>query len=275
MREKLTVLIPCRNERKNIRACIASVQGLADEILVADSLSTDDTLDIVHSIGGCRVIEREFVGYADFKNWAIPQASHPWVLIVDADERVTPRLADEIRGILAAPPAELDGYWIGRENYFLGHRIRHCGWNTDAVFRLIRRDRCRYRQVRVHEEIDVEPRRAGRTKANLTHYTYWTFDQFFAKHVMYTRLGAEDAWEHGKRTGFYNLALRPLLRFVQLYFLRLGFLDGLAGLQVCMLTAFFNTFVKQARLWEMQHALPQPDDDPSLTANAKQPRAAA
>jgi glycosyltransferase involved in cell wall biosynthesis len=275
MPEKLTVLIPCRNERKNIRACIASVQGLADEILVADSLSTDDTLDIVRSIRGCRIIEREFRGYADFKNWAIPQAAHPWVLIVDADERVTPKLADEIHAILANPPAELDGYWIGRENYFLGHRIRHCGWNSDAVFRLIRRDVCRYCQVRVHEEIDVDPRRAGHTKANLVHYTYWTFDQFFAKHVKYTKLGAEDAWDRGKRTGFYNLAMRPTLRFLQLYFLRLGFLDGLAGLQVCMLTAFFNTFVKQARLWEMEHALPQPDEDPGTTADATRPRAAA
>ena len=102
-----------------------------------------------------------------------------------------------------------------------------------------------------------------------------TFDQFFAKHVKYTRLGAEDAWDRGRRTGFYNLAFRPLLRFLQLYVLRLGFLDGLAGLQVCMLTAFFNTFVKQARLWEMQHALPQPDDDPSITAAGEPPRAAA
>jgi glycosyltransferase involved in cell wall biosynthesis len=278
MTDKLTVLIPCRNERKNIRACIASAQGLADEILIADSLSTDDTLDIVRSIGGCRIIEREFIGYADFKNWAIPQASHPWVLIVDADERITPELAAEIRGILASTPEHLDGYWIGRDNYFMGHRIRHCGWNTDDVFRLIRRDVCRYRQVRVHEEIDVQPTRAGRTQAKLTHFTYWSYDQFFAKHVKYTKLGAEDSWERGKRAGFYSLALRPLMRFLLLYFGRLGFLDGQAGLQVCMLTAFFNTFVKQARLWEMEHALPQPDDQPddqSDVAEASASRRAA
>ena len=94
MREKLTVLIPCKNEANNIAECIASVRDVADEILIADSLSTDDTLEIVRQAGGCRIIEREFVGYADFKNWAIPQAAHPWVLIVDADERcdVTQRL---------------------------------------------------------------------------------------------------------------------------------------------------------------------------------------
>jgi glycosyltransferase involved in cell wall biosynthesis len=250
MGEKLTVLVPCKNERRNISACIASFRGIADEVLIADSQSTDDTLDIVRRIGGCRIIEREFVNYSDFKNWAIPQAAHDWVLIVDADERVTPQLADEIRRTLADPPDQLDGYWIGRENYFMGHHIRHCGWNTDDVFRLFRRDRCRYRQVRVHEEIDVDARRAGRLRHKFVHYTYWSYDQFFAKHLRYTQWGAQDMWDRGRRAGWFSLLVRPMLRFVQLYIGRLGFLDGLPGLQVCMLTAFFNTFVKQARLWE-------------------------
>ena len=94
MTAKLTVLIPCKDERRNIRACIESVQAIADEILIADSGSTDGTLDIVRDIGGCRIIEREYINSANFKNWAIPQARHEWVLVVDADERVTPELAD-------------------------------------------------------------------------------------------------------------------------------------------------------------------------------------
>src|SRR5262245_65872301 len=98
---KLTVLIPCKNERLNIKDCIESVRGIADEILVADSGSTDGTLDIVRELGGCRIIEREYVNSANFKNWAIPQAKHEWVLVVDADERVTPDLAEEIRTVLA------------------------------------------------------------------------------------------------------------------------------------------------------------------------------
>jgi glycosyltransferase involved in cell wall biosynthesis len=268
MREKLTILIPVKNERLNIRPCIESVRAIADEILIADSLSTDDTLDIVRRIGGCRVIQREFVNYSDFKNWAIPQAAHPWVLIVDADERVTPQLADEIRRVLAEPPEGLDGYWIGRNNHFMGRRIRHCGWNTDDVFRLIRRDRCRYRDVRVHEEIDVPPSRAGKLREKLDHYTYWSYDQFFAKHLRYTHWGALDYHDRGRRAGFFGLAVRPFLRFFQLYFLRLGFLDGLPGLQVCMLTAFFNTFVKQARLWEIDHAIRQPDPESEPTRAA-------
>ena len=101
---KLTVIIPCKNERLNIRPCIESVRAIADEVLVADSGSTDGTLEIVRSMGGCRVIEREYVHSGDFKNWAIPQAAHPWVLILDADERVTPLLATEIKQVLAASP---------------------------------------------------------------------------------------------------------------------------------------------------------------------------
>src|SRR5215204_333140 len=100
----LTVIIPCRDEQRNMAACIESVQGLADEIIVADNGSTDGTLAIARRMG-CRVIQREFIGYANFKNWAIPQASNKWVLILDADERVTPPLATEIRELLSSGPA--------------------------------------------------------------------------------------------------------------------------------------------------------------------------
>ncbi len=281
MTHKLTVLIPCKDERKNIRDCIESARKVADEILIADSMSTDNTLDIVRDAGGCRIIEREFVNYSDFKNWAIPQAQHAWVLIVDADERISDSLAGEIRRVLADPPGGLDGYWIGRDNFFMGHQIRHCGWNCDAVFRLIRRDECRYQDVRVHEEIYVDPARAGKLRENFQHYSFWSYDQYFAKQLRYTKWGALDRWERGKRTGFTGLLLRPMFRFLQLYFLRLGFLDGLPGLQICMLTAFFNTFVKQARLWELEYAMSQPNPDPAadekpvVPTDEAKPRAAA
>src|SRR6478609_8552043 len=106
---KLTVLIPCKNELAHIGACIESVRAVANEILVADSGSTDGTLDVVRGLDGCRLIQREFVNYADFKNWAIPQAKHEWVLIVDADERVPPDLAAEIRSLVTANPKQ-DAY---------------------------------------------------------------------------------------------------------------------------------------------------------------------
>ncbi len=256
----LTVLIPAKNERLNIRPCIESARAIADEIIVADSGSTDGTLDIVRGMGGCRIIERELIDFSDFKNWAIPQASHPWVLVLDADERVTAPLADEIRLTLAHPPAEYDGFWIGRENYFMGRAIRHCGWNTDDVFRLFRRDVCRYTRRRVHEAVDVDPHRAGRLKAKLKHYTVWDYDRYLAKMSHYTRLGAQDLHDRGRKASFASMIFRVPLRFLQLYVLRLGLLDGLAGLQICMLTAMTG-FLKQARLWELDNALPQPDPE--------------
>ena len=127
MREKLSALIPCKNEENNIRACLESVRRLADEIVVADSGSTDGTLDIVRRIGGCRVICREYCNPASFKNWAIPQCTHPWVLILDADERVTEQLAEEIRRALGGPSPDVDAFTIPFLSYFLGHPVRHAG----------------------------------------------------------------------------------------------------------------------------------------------------
>jgi len=258
MRARLTVLIPCKNEQENIRACIESARLIADEVLVADSGSSDRTIEIVGRVGGCRLIEREFISYSDFKNWAIPQAAHEWVLILDADERVTPELAAEIRQSLAGVSDQIDGYWVRRRNFFLGHEIKHCGFDTSKLFRLLRRDRCRYRDCRVHEEIDVRPGRDAVLSQPLLHYTYWTLDQFFEKQVKYTRLSALDRWDAGKRVSAAGMFCTPVVRFIQLYIFRLGFLDGMVGLQICMLQSFFVSFVKRARLWELQNALPQP-----------------
>jgi glycosyltransferase involved in cell wall biosynthesis len=188
VKQKLTVIIPCKNERKNIRPCIASVKLVADEVIVADSGSTDGTLDIVREIGGCRIIEREYINSGNFKNWAIPQAAHPWVLIVDADERVTVPLAVEIGSLLDDVPRH-DGYHIYRANYFLGHRVRHGGWGSDKVLRLFRRDVGRYVGESDHAEISVAPGSAGRLRERLEHFTYWTYDQYFQKLRRYTEIG--------------------------------------------------------------------------------------
>jgi hypothetical protein len=118
----------------------------------------------------------------------------------------------------------------------------------------------------VHEEVDVASERTRRLKERMLHYTYWSYDQYFAKYLKYTQLGAEDMWDRGKRASATSLLVRPFLRFLQLYIVRLGFLDGLAGIQVCMFQAFFVTFVKQARLWERECALPQPDPERELQA---------
>lgn len=275
MAAKLTVLIPCKDERRNIRPCIESVRAIADELLVADSGSTDGTLQIVREMfddigGDCRLIEREYVNSADFKNWAIPQAKHEWVLVVDADERVPPALTDEIRRVLAQPPAEIDGYWIGRDNHYLGYRIRHCGWNSDDVLRLFRRDCGHYQKRWVHAEVIIADDRTRRLKTGLLHYTTWNTNDYLFKMDRYAAWGALNFRdEKGRKTaGWLPMVTRAPLRFLQLYILRLGFLDGIPGLQVCMITAFYS-FLKQAKLWEMQHAIPQPDPEAERAAQAE------
>lgn len=272
MAAKLTVLIPCKDERRNIRPCIESVQSIADELLIADSGSTDGTLDIVRQIfrergGDCRLIEREYVNSADFKNWAIPQAKHEWVLVVDADERVPPLLAEEIQAVLADPPPSIDGYWIGRDNHYLGYRIRHCGWNSDDVLRLFRRDCGHYQKRWVHAEVEMDNSRTRRLDTAFLHYTTWNTNDYLFKMDRYAAWGALNFRDEKDRksAGFLPMLTRAPLRFLQLYFLRLGFLDGIPGLQVCMITAFYS-FLKQAKLWELQNAIPQPDPEAERAA---------
>ncbi len=263
MNHKLTVIIPCKDERMNIRPCIESARFVADEILVADSGSTDGTLDIVRGMGGCRIIEREYIHSGNFKNWAIPQASHDWVLILDSDERVTKKLAAEINDVLAKGPRH-DGYHIYRANYFLGHRIRHSGWGSDKVLRLFRRDLGRYVGESDHAEVEVSSGKVSHLNGRLEHFTYWSYDQYFRKFHRYTVQGAQNYHARGKRASYLRMLLSPPLRFLHCYFFRLGFLDGLAGLQVSALTGM-SSFVKQIRLWELDHARSQPDPEAAIT----------
>jgi len=246
---KLTVIIPCKNEEHNIRPSIESARAVADEVIVADSGSTDRTLDIVQQVGGCRVIQREYVRSANFKNWAIPQAAHPWVLILDADERVSDELADEVRAVLSGT-LEFDGYRIRFQPYFLGCRIKHSGWNSSSGIRLFRRDVSRYADQHVHADVEVSTGKVGRLRGKFLHFTCRSLSQFVEKQNRYASWSAEDMYAKGRRVGYLGLLLRPPARFLQFYFLRGGFLDGRAGLAVCMTVAFY-TFMKYTKLWEL------------------------
>ena len=256
MTEKLTVIIPCKNERHNIGPCIEAVQEIADEILVADSGSADGTIEIARELGG-RIVEREYVHSGDFKNWAIPQARHEWVLIVDSDERLTAALRDEIRQVLSAP--RRDGYWIARENYFMGSRVRYSGWSTDCCLRLFRRDLGRYLGDTDHAEVEVAGGNVGRLRQPMKHYGVRSYEQYMPKFLRYTRVQAELWYRRGRRPSLLQLLTRGPLRFLQTYIVRWGFLDGMAGVQVCFLAAF-SSFLKQARLWELHNGQPFDSD---------------
>lgn len=272
MRPKLTCLIPCKNEAANIAACIQSFRSIADEVLIADSGSTDGTLEIVRQLGGCRIVEREYRTSGDFKNWAIPQATHPWVLLLDADERVTPELADEVVRILEDGPQK-DGYRIYRNNHFMGHPVKSCGMNNDWVIRLFDRDKSRYKGDTDHARIDLPESRLGRLNALLDHYTVWSYDQWFRKYERYAKVQAQIWYDQGRRPSYFELLTRAPLRFVRDYIFQLGILEGQVGLQMAMLAGYYS-YMKQARLWELHYAKKQADVCGAASPEAQKRRAA-
>ncbi|MEZ6121241.1 MAG: glycosyltransferase family 2 protein [Pirellulaceae bacterium] len=258
MSENLTVLIPCRNEQNNIRECIESARLIADEILIADSLSDDHTLEIVRAVGGCRIIQREFVDMGNFKNWAIPQAAHAWVFVLDADERVTPELATEIN-TLKQSGLRKKAYWVYRRNHFMGHPVRFGGWAADKVIRLFRRDDCRYLEYTDHTEVDIAKSETGTLRQKMVHFTCWDFEQYLRKTQRYTDQQAELWFQNQKPFRFFKLATVGPARFARDYLLRLGFLDGAVGFQLAALTGFYS-FLKQAKLWHKYYAANPPRD---------------
>jgi glycosyltransferase involved in cell wall biosynthesis len=247
MREPVTALVTTFNEQDNIQECLASV-AWADEVLLVDSGSTDDTLKLAERFDP-RVLEHEYVNAAAQKNWAIPQAKHDWILIVDADERVSPELRLEIERILLRG-VEHPGYYIKRENYFFGRKIGHCGWQRDYQLRLFDRRKGRYEEKWVHANVKLDGQ-PGRIEQVLTHYTYRSWDEYFERFGRYTTWAARDLLERGKKPGIFNLFLRPLFRFYKQYVWHGGFLDGRTGLILCMLSAF-SVFTRYAKLWQMR-----------------------
>jgi len=241
----LSALVTTKNEERVIRACLESIRW-ADEVVVVDSGSTDGTLEIARSIAD-QVLEHEYESPAAQKNWALPKLRHSWVLILDADERVTPDLRREIESVLA-DPSRSDGYWIGRENYFYGKPIRSAGWQRDRVLRLFDRSKGAYRPVLVHEEVELHGR-VDRLRARLLHEPYRDLDQYFEKWSRYSRWSAEELRRRGVRASWLRLLLRPWLRFGRMYLLEGGFREGRRGIVLCGLAAF-SVFTKYARRWE-------------------------
>jgi glycosyltransferase involved in cell wall biosynthesis len=264
-RAPLSVIITTFNEEVNIAECIESV-AWADEILVVDSFSADKTVEIARRYP-VQLLQREYFGSAAQKNWALDRVSHPWVLIVDADERVPAPLAGEILRTLASEP-RVDGFYIKRENIFIDRVIEHSGWSTDKVIRLFRTEKGRYPNRRVHADLAIEGPTPLLENAFL-HYTFRSFDQYFDKFLNYAEWGAAQAFREGRRVGVLEIAGRPLWRFLRTYVVQLGFLDGLHGLVLCTLQSF-GVFLKYARLWEYRLraqrgetvTLPAFDDDP-------------
>ena len=243
--QKLTAIIPTGNEIHNIEAVIASVD-FADEVLVVDSYSNDGTYEKSEELA-TKVIRRKYEYSASQKNWAIPQATHEWILLVDADERVTPELKAEITHLLSQPKQEHTAYWIGRMNHFMGERVHHSGWKNDKVIRLFKRDFCKYEDKHVHAEIKVDGT-VGKLKHKLYHDTYITFDKYLEKMNRYAWWQAKDYDKKTRTLTPYHFIIKPFWGFFKHYILQSGFRDGVVGLSIGYIQGYV-VFMRYAKLW--------------------------
>ena len=248
MREPLSVLVPAKNEARNHRACLDSARW-AEELVVVDSGSTDASLEIARSVAD-RVLEHEYVNSAAQKNWALPQLTHRWVLIVDADERVTDELREEIQALLREPGPAV-AYRIPRRNFYYGRWIRGAGQYPPQL-RLVRRGHGRYNDLPVHEHLEVDGP-VGELRGHLDHHTHPTVVSHELKIERYSTLAAEARIGSGNAgAAWYHLLFNPAWTFVKFYLFRGGYRDGLPGFIVSGFSAA-HVLLKYAKLWERAH----------------------
>ena len=242
----LSAVVITRNEEANIKRCLLSLK-IADEIIVIDSGSTDNTTQIAENLGA-KVYSKEWEGYGPAKKEAVGKASGKWIISLDADEELSPALAKEIEAtILADTP--FSGYFIKRKTNFLGHWIYHCGWYPDYILRLFKKEAGNFNDSVVHEKVVIDGK-IGYLKSEIFHYSYNSIEQYFEKSEIYTTMGAKQAFESGRKASWYHIALKPPVSFIKHYFIKLGFLDGLEGFIISAFSAM-AVMVKYSKLRQM------------------------
>ena len=253
----LSVIVITRNEEMNLPRCLLSVE-FADEIVVVDSGSSDRTVEIARE-HGARVFSKAWEGYGKSKQHGLDRARGDWILSIDADEVVQPELAMEIRTAIAGR-SQYAGYFIPRKTEFLGRWIMHSGWYPDPVLRLFRRDSGRFSEDAVHESVVLQGS-AGRLDHDLLHYSYPSLENYFDKFNRYTSIAAREAYERGRRAGVYDLVVRPAAKFIKQYVIKRGFLDGIEGLILAVLSSCY-VMVKYAKLWHLARTGAPPQEIP-------------
>ena len=245
---ELTVIITTFNEAENILDALQSVVDWVASIIVVDSFSTDGTYEMVRqNYPQAHLYQRIYSGPSNQKNWAIAKSPTDWILLMDADERVTTNLKNEIESVLNLRKNICDAYWIGFTHFFMGKQIYYSGWQNDKTIRLIQRDKCRYNNNRVHEEIETENLKVGFLKNKFDHYTFKSVSHFVQKQLRYAEWSALD---HESKTGkitYYHLWLKPLFRFCKHYFIKLGILDGKPGFIISTISAY-TVFLRYANI---------------------------
>ena len=245
----LSVILITKNEEANLKDCLESV-SFADEIIVVDSQSSDKTQEIARSFGAKLEITSDWPGFGPQKNRALNLATHDWVLSIDADERVTPELKQEILTAIASPNAA-DCYAIPRSSWYCGRFMKHSGWYPDYVDRLFKRGSAKFSDHLVHERL-LPTGSSGKLKNHFLHYSYRDFSQVLKKVDVYSSAAAQQAFKQGKKGGLGEALIHGFWAFFRTYVLRRGFLDGKHGLALAISNAA-TSYYKYLKLWQLHN----------------------
>lgn len=248
---KLSVTIITLNEQDNIEECIKSLKDLADEVIVIDSGSLDDTIGLAKK-SGANVYKRVFDNFARQKNFAADKATGEWILSIDADERVTKELAEEIKQVMKAD--QFVGFLIPRKNFILGGEIRHSRWSPDSHIWLWKRGSGKW-EGEVHEEIAIAGP-IGKLKNGKMHYSHKTVKEFLRVNNLYSSIAAKQIMDSGEKFSVPQLLWDPLYEFTLRYIYKWGFLDGWRGFILCYLMGIYKLSV-WVKLWEFKEGSPK------------------
>lgn len=244
---KISVVIITYNEEENLPGALSSVRDVASEIIVVDSYSEDDTVRIAKATTS-KVYRREWTNFSDQKNFGNGKATFPWILSLDADERVSPELRAEILQLKEKEP-DCAAFSIPRQAFYLGKWIRHCGWYPDRKIRLFRKEKAAWKGEYVHEDLVVEGP-IKNLKGKLYHFTYRDIADHLNRLNQFSGLGAQKLYAQKKKGRWYHLLFQPIFGFVRSYFLRAGFLDGFAGFVISVFHGY-SLFIRYAKLKEI------------------------
>lgn len=248
--KKISAVLITFNEEARVGRALESLADVSDDIVVVDSFSRDRTLHICSAFTS-KIIQRQWNGYRDQKEFATQQAQNDWVLSLDADEELSPELRREILEFKRDGGDGIDGFYLPRRTFFLGRWIDHTTWYPDWQMRLFRRSCGGWAGGSVHEAFQLKGR-SGRFRGHLQHYSYESLSEYLQKLDEFSSLAARDRMRAGERTRFTRFLLYPPAAFLKNYALRRGFLDGFPGFAVSALAAVSALF-KELKLWELQH----------------------
>ena len=242
---KLSAVIITFNEERNIRRCIESLQGVADEIVVVDSYSTDGTRTIAENLGA-RFLEHPFEGHIQQKNYALTCAQHEWILSLDADEALDEALRASILEVKQSGTA--NGYSMNRLTNYCGHWVRYCGWYPDTKVRLIRSGKGMWCGTNPHDRLDLhDGKKAIHLKGDILHYSYYKPEDHYKQIEYFGDIAARELFRQQKRVGLPMIFLKVVVQFIKSYFLKLGILDGATGWTISRMSAY-ATWRKYSKL---------------------------